>query len=108
MRQRLLYTDLDLIRVTCVHHELISHGVQSELKNTDTLGAFGELPPSEAMPQVWVAEIDYARAEALVKQYFSSSETIGEDWQCEQCGEMIEGQYGQCWKCGYKLLIPMD
>jgi hypothetical protein len=29
-------------------------------------------------------------------------------WTCPKCGEVLEGQFTTCWKCGYNLPEAVD
>jgi hypothetical protein len=58
----------------------------------------GELPPAECQAEVWVAEdADVARAEQLLREGVTAQ---GEPWTCPSCGERLEPQFTQCWRCG--------
>ena len=38
-----------------------------------------------------------ARARAILKEIAENAEAPA--WVCPNCGETIEAQFGQCWKC---------
>lgn len=71
-------------------------------------GAFGSLPLSaQSTPTVWVAPEDEGRAVEIVAKYRSvdranadASEQLGPTWTCPNCGEQVEQQFTECWKCG--------
>lgn len=102
MRYRLIYRDLDLVRVSCIHQELLAHDIWAELRNANLTGVFGEVAMDDAMPQVWVKEVDYAQARQVVDDFFSRDDSDMPAWQCPQCQEVLDGQYEQCWQCGYR------
>jgi ABC-type ATPase with predicted acetyltransferase domain len=58
----------------------------------------GELPPFECWPQLCVEDDDFWEAKRIVEEAFSAKEMIA--WKCDSCGEEIEGQFTECWKCG--------
>lgn len=69
----------------------------------------GSLFAIETRPSVWVlsndAEADqYARAVEIAKDYAArkrvSDSSTGEPWHCGSCGEIVESQFTECWKCG--------
>ncbi len=82
-----------------IKNVLEQHGIDCIVRNAFLGGGVGELPPSEALPEVWVMEdADYARARELLMAVLEAPP--GRDWCCPRCGESIEGQFGACWSCG--------
>jgi hypothetical protein len=68
------------------------------VRNERLASAMGELPPAECQAEVWVAEdADVARAEQLLREGVKAQ---GEPWTCPRCGERLEPQFTQCWRCG--------
>jgi hypothetical protein len=58
----------------------------------------GEIPPDQALPEVWIADDDQLdAARALLEQL---RHPPFRRWVCRGCGELIEGAFDQCWKCG--------
>ena len=58
----------------------------------------GEIPPDQALPELWVEdEDDFGRAQALLHEI---QHPQIRRWTCRQCGELIEGAFLQCWRCG--------
>ena len=74
---------------------LESEGLRATIQGEDH-------PTPDVLPSVWVAAQDYARAEALVRTFLHTSANIpvGTPWQCPTCGEALEPQFTDCWKCG--------
>ncbi len=62
--------------------------------------AAGELPPDQCLPEVWVID-DGQEAEALALLRDLSS-VPQRRWLC-QCGELVEGGFEQCWRCGQMM-----
>jgi len=61
----------------------------------------GEIPPDQALPEVWIADDDQVdAARALLHQL---RHPPFQRWVCAQCGELIEGAFKQCWKCGASM-----
>ena len=85
--------------ITAVHHArnvLDAAGIRTVVRNQYLAGAMGELPPAECHPELWVLDdADAWRAEQLLY----GGEAHGQPWKCE-CGEMLGGQFTQCWNCG--------
>ena len=71
------------------------------LKNAFLGGGAGELPPTDVWPELWVLDdADYDRAMARVQELLAEQTEPAPDWTCPRCGEVIEGQFAQCWNCG--------
>lgn len=64
--------------------------------------ARGELPLTpESAPSVWVAnDGDAQRAREVIATELGPRQEGGPPWTCSQCGELCEGQFTRCWKCG--------
>lgn len=61
-------------------------------------GIAGEIPPDQALPEVWIADDDQLdAAKALLEQL---RHPPFRRWVCTGCGELIEGPFTQCWQCG--------
>jgi hypothetical protein len=59
--------------------------------------AAGELPPDQCLPEVWVLDdAQEAQARAILSDL---ARTPQRRWQCH-CGELVEGGFEQCWRCG--------
>jgi hypothetical protein len=82
-----------------VHHAknlLEAAGIRAIVRNEFLSSGMGELPPAECQPELWVlSDSDVPRAEELLR-FPSPSKP---DWRCA-CGEMLGGQFTQCWHCG--------
>jgi hypothetical protein len=90
-----------LIQVAHARNVLLTAGIPSELRNQYLAGALGDLPMLETWPQLFV-EDDYEAA-ALKALAAASSVFPGPAWTCVQCGELLEPQFTQCWRCGTAL-----
>ena len=80
---------------------LESHGIHCVVKNALLRSALGEAPPVECWPQLWVIEDNkYDEAAAIVSaaSLENAVEPAGR-WLCA-CGEELEGQFTDCWRCG--------
>lgn len=77
---------------------LAAAGIACEVRNTTLAGAIGDIPWLECAPQLWIANaLDEPRARQLLAELALPS--TGAAWRCA-CGETIEAQFAQCWKCG--------
>jgi hypothetical protein len=43
---------------------------------------------------------DYEKAMMLIDSWKKEAPQPGENWTCLNCGEVLEGQFHICWKCG--------
>ena len=83
-----------------VRNALSQRGIDAVLRGERYGAALGEVPPIAAWSEVWVG--DPARldeAVAVVAETVAPAPS-GDAWTCAACGEMSEGQFGACWRCG--------
>ena len=99
--KKLLYSSFDTIFLGYIETLLSQSGIPTEYRNQYVSGGVGELPPVDVTPELWVEEAVFARAEAIVQQATSNENDMAAQWVCPECGETIEGQFAQCWQCGY-------
>jgi hypothetical protein len=104
---RKVYGSQLLPMVGHLRNVLEAHGIECLLKNEFTSGAIGELPPGECWPELWIMDdARFDEAAAIVSAV--SLENLadpGEGWRCEQCGELLEGQFTHCWNCGHSRVV---
>ncbi len=58
----------------------------------------GEIPPDQALPELWV--LDDERLEAARTTLDALRSLPHRHWTCAACGESVDGPFGQCWNCG--------
>jgi len=93
-----VFSSFDRIAVFHARNLLEAGGIRAVVRNEMLSSAMGELPPAECQAEVWVAvETEAPRAEQLLRE--GSAPTDGTPWHCA-CGEALEGQFLQCWRCG--------
>lgn len=93
-----VYSSHDLIAAHHARNLLESLGIRAEVRNERLASAMGELPPAECQAEVWVHDPgEAARAERLLREGIPAS---GPAWTCARCGERLEPQFAQCWRCG--------
>ena len=86
---------------------LASHEIEAEVTGGALQVLAGYLPATYARPEVRVAEADVERAKPVVAQFERSrrramvekSTDPDASWACPNCGELIEPQFTDCWKC---------
>ncbi len=96
-----VYSSPHLFLVNHYRNIVESYGIPCVVKNSFLSGAAGELPPTEVWPILCVEdETDYDRAKQIVDEELNRLENAGKQWVCQKCGELIDGQFTDCWKCG--------
>jgi hypothetical protein len=78
---------------------LRAHGIEAMVFNQNAQSVAGEIPPSVAGPQVWVADDrQLERARALADE-FQRRPPPGSR-RCPRCGEENPANFLSCWSCG--------
>ncbi|MCP5150038.1 MAG: DUF2007 domain-containing protein [Ectothiorhodospiraceae bacterium] len=105
---RRVYGPDDFVVIGQLRAFLESSHVRCMVRNELLMGAAGELPPTECLPELWVLDDDQLeRARALVEAFLRpphDAEAV--QWRCPRCGEVLEGQFTQCWSCGTERPPP--
>lgn len=98
---RCLYRSGDPFFIGHLQLVLGRHGFACFVKNAFLIGAAGELPPTECLPELWIEDdADFARAQELLRGLLNEGEAGESPWRCRGCGESIEPQFAECWNCG--------
>lgn len=83
---------------------LESEGIEAVVIGEFGYNVRGEAPMTvETLPRVCVVnEGDAERARALAVSFDTGGPggSAAASWTCPQCGETVEAQFGECWKCG--------
>jgi len=77
-------------------------GIDVEIKNKTLIGLTGEIPFTEAYPEIWVSKnSDMELIQRTLNEYETSkkSKKIIAPWICESCNEENEGNFEICWQC---------
>lgn len=97
---RKIHVAATVIEAAHLRNLLESAGIRCFVRNEGLAGAIGELPFVECWPEVWVVHNgDALRARGLVDAAREAEPPRGIDWRCERCGEVVEGQFEECWRC---------
>ena len=73
-------------------------GIEASVQRYFSSGIAGEIPPDQALPEVWVFDDDQLeRARTLLDE---QSRRPFLRWVCLGCDELVEGPFEQCWNCG--------
>ncbi len=96
MKRLLQAPNLALATLWC--DQLMHAGIDSSVQRAYASGIAGEIPPDQALPEVWVHEdAEHERARALLHEL---SHRPHRHWLCHGCGESVDGPFEQCWNCG--------
>lgn len=96
-----VYTAHDPLIVGHLEAVLQERGIVCIVRNRFLGGGAGELPPNETWPQLWVEDdADEAIALQLIEEVLGAGDDPGPEWTCPGCGEVLEGQFAACWRCG--------
>jgi hypothetical protein len=96
-----VYSAKDPLMVGHLKNVLTTFEIRCVTCNLDLSSAAGELPPIDCWPELWVVnDEELAQAKAILKKTLAPLESVKKSWRCRDCGENIEGQFSECWKCG--------
>lgn len=96
---RKLYSAESIIVIAHLRNVLEAAGIPALIRNDRLLGVMGEIPFTECWPELWVRnEGDILRARALIDAELQAP-LAAESWTCGQCGENLDGQFSDCWRC---------
>lgn len=96
----LLFSSLRLHEIHHLKNLLEAEGIRCHIRNELLSRLAGEIPFTECAPELWLLDPgDGERARQIVGALFQGV-SDAPSWTCAQCGEMLEGQFGACWKCG--------
>ena len=84
---------------------LESYNISCEVCGEALFGVRGEVPMTvDTLPSVWVLdEADFEKAREIVADYDRGDKgnALKKNlWKCPKCGEELEPQFTECWKCG--------
>ena len=75
-------------------------GIACLLRNEELFAAMGEIPFLELRPELWVLDDDVLPRARLLLEGWLQPPQASPSWTCQGCGEVLEGQFDACWKCG--------
>ena len=76
---------------------LVEAGIRTSLQRVFTSGLAGEIPPDQALPEVWVQDDgQWERARELLDALAHCEQRR---WFCGACHELVEGPFETCWNC---------
>jgi hypothetical protein len=101
---QLLYQAGDRIEAELLRDLLDRHQIQARVFGDFLSGAAGELP-ANIYPSLWLLDdTDLPRAQALLRDWLAENQARANasSWVCHGCGELIDGSFDLCWRCGHE------
>lgn len=77
---------------------LTQEGFEATVQRAFASGIAGEIPPDQALPEVWL--VDDSLLEAARARLHELQHPRTRRWACPRCHELIDGPFEQCWNCG--------
>ncbi len=84
--------------------DMLGHaGVAATVQRMYASSIAGELPPDQALPEVWITEDDeLEKARTLLH---ALRHPRHRHWVCRSCNEVVDGPFEQCWNCGAEMPV---
>jgi hypothetical protein len=95
-----VYTAPELGMVHLARNLLRTNGIDCVVRGEHLGVAAGGVAPIDTWPELWVPATEVDAARALIEAEMSDLPEVGEEWDCDVCGERIGAQFGLCWSCG--------
>ncbi len=96
----IVYRAANMIDAQLVLDDLIAAGLKARIQGGYLSGAIGELPPDQLI-SIWVdVPMHFDRARQVVEDFEQSQKVKGSERPCPKCAELLEPQFGRCWRCG--------
>lgn len=99
-----LYSAANLPEAYLIRDLLAEVGVRTQILNENAQGGVGEIPFTQAWPEIWIErKDDLERARQVITEYESRSDSTGYI-ECPRCGEQNPENFETCWHCH----VPLD
>jgi len=100
-----IYGARDSMEAEYVRGLLAGEGITAVVLGSALEAVRGDIPYSQSsLPSVWVNEPDVPAAQKIIEEFKKGGPATTHpqpNWKCPNCGEVLEGQFTTCWKCGY-------
>ena len=97
-----IFTADNFVQLDQLRSLLLENGIDCMHKGESSIGsgaAGGEVPPIAIKNELHIfEESDIEKAKALILE-FLTAQNDRTDWVCEDCGEHINKEFSDCWKC---------
>ena len=107
---KLVHTAFDVPNAQMIKQLLESNGIEAVVQGASITAIAANTPT--VYPTVWVAnDGDVSRACEILDEYAKQSRAPAvqrETWTCRSCGEEIENQFSECWRCTEQMDSPPD
>lgn len=98
-----IYAAANIQEAYLVQGLLNEAGIESRILNEYAQGGVGEIPFTQAYPEIWLEnEHDVEKAKKIVS-LFENRQQQDEELTCSQCHESNPGTFETCWQCGNPL-----
>ena len=98
-----IYSAANLMEAQLVLDLLGHAGIKARLFNENAQGGLGDIPFTQAYPEVWVInDCDLERGKAVANNYDNLPIESGVVF-CRACGEENPRNFQLCWHCGAGL-----
>ena len=95
-----VYTNKNITMVGIVRAALENSEIECVIKNDNLTSTVGEMPFLETWPEVWIFdEAKQEQAKSLVQEIITDKAQKRIHWTCENCNEISEDQFTECWNC---------
>lgn len=97
---RKVYSCNSIIELAPYKFALAAEDIKLLIKNEFAQGAIGELPPTDALPQIWVLnDSDFEQAQQICIEVEKQQQQLSDDWLCVHCSETNASSFEYCWQC---------
>jgi len=101
-----IHTAPTAVEIHNLKNALEHQGIACDIRGEFRRAAVGELPPNECWVELWIVEDSDEEASRRIMSQATS--TAPPSWKCPGCDEVIEGQFGKCWKCQHDRSHGVD
>jgi len=85
---------------------LTEAGIETQILNEFAQGGTGEIPFTQAYPEIWlINERDADSAKIIIDQFEQRPHEVGTS-KCKNCEEPNPDTFEVCWRCGTELITP--